>query len=210
MIADAEKAVALDPQDCESLATLAFARGLFQSRWAEAETQFRSAVEMCPANSHSLILAASGFSFLGKAEEGAGFADRALRLDPRMTPANLSGAKDAYYIAKRYEDTIDAVMQMPEEHRGRDSWVMLAGSYARLGRTEEAAEAKAKLLKVFPNVSAERVINEDYVYARQEDEDLFVDGFRVAGLPVCMTAEEIAHFPTAKPRPECEAERAKA
>ena len=210
MIADAEKAVALDPQDCESLATLAFARGLFQSRWAEAETQFRSAVEMCPANSHTLILAASGFSFLGKAEEGAGFADRALRLDPRMTPANLSGAKDAYYIAKRYEDTIDAVMQMPEEHRGRDSWVMLAGSYARLGRTEEAAEAKAKLLKVFPNVSAERVINEDYVYARQEDEDLFVDGFRVAGLPVCMTAEEIAQFPTAKPRPECEAERAKA
>ena len=40
MIADAEKAVALDPQDCESLATLAFARGLVQSRWAEAEAQF--------------------------------------------------------------------------------------------------------------------------------------------------------------------------
>ena len=39
------------------------------------------------------------------------------------------------------------------------------------------------------------MINEDYVYARKEDEDLFVDGFRVAGLPVCMTAEEIAHFP---------------
>jgi tetratricopeptide (TPR) repeat protein len=163
---------------------------------------------MCPANSHTLILAASGFSFLGKAEEGAGFADRALRLDPRMTPANLSGAKDAYYMARRYEDTIDAVLRMPEEHRGRDSWVMLAGSYARLGRTEEAAIAKAKLLEAFPNVSAERVINEDYVYALKEDEDFFVDGFRVAGLPVCMTLEEIAQFPDPKPRPECEAERA--
>jgi hypothetical protein len=41
--------------------------------------------------------------------------------------------------------------------------VFLAASYARLGRTEEAAEAKAKLLKAFPNVSAERVVNEDYV-----------------------------------------------
>ena len=89
MFADAEKAVALDPQDCESLATLAFAR-IYQGRWAEAEKQFRSSVEMCPANSHSLILAASGLSSIGKAEEGAGFADRALRLDPRMTPANLS------------------------------------------------------------------------------------------------------------------------
>jgi hypothetical protein len=101
-------------------------------------------------------------------------------------------------------------MRMPEEHRGRDSWVMLAGSYAQLDRTEEAAEAKAKLLKAFPNVSAERVINEDYVYARKDDEDLFVEGFHIAGLPVCMTADEIALFPAPKPRPECEAERAKA
>jgi hypothetical protein len=87
---------------------------------------------------------------------------------------------------------------------------MLAGSYGQLGRTEEAAEAKAKLLKAFPNISAERILNEDYVYARKEDEDLFVDGFRVAGLPVCMTAEEIAQFPAPKPRPECQTERAKA
>ena len=125
-----------------------------------------------------------------------------------MTPANLSGAKDAYYMARRYEDTIDAVMRMPEEHRGRDSWVMLAGSYGQPGRTEEAAEAKAKLLKAFPNVSAERVLDEDYAYAREEDEKLFVDGFRVAGLPVCMTPEEIGDFPALKPLPECEAERA--
>jgi TolB-like protein/class 3 adenylate cyclase/tetratricopeptide (TPR) repeat protein len=209
MIADAEKAVALDPQDCESLGTLAFAR-LFQSRWAEAEKQFRSSVEMCPANSHALVLAAAGLSFMGKAKEGAGFADRALRLDPRMTPANLSGVKDAYYMARRYEDTIDAVLRMPEEHRSRDSWVFLAASYAQLGRPEEAAAAKAKLLKAFPNVSAERMINEDYVYARKEDEEFFVDSFRAAGLPVCMTPEEIAQLPAAKRRPECAAERAKA
>jgi TolB-like protein/class 3 adenylate cyclase/Tfp pilus assembly protein PilF len=209
MFADAEKAVALDPQDCESLATLAYAR-IYQSRWAEAEQQFRSSVEMCPANSHVLILAASGFASIGKAAEGAGLADRALRLDPRMTPANLSGVHDAYYMAQRYGDTIDVVMRMPEEQRARSSWVFLTASYARLGSMEEAAEAKAKLIKAFPNVSAERVINEDYVYARKEDEDFFVDGFRVAGLPVCMTADEIAQFPAPRPRPECETERAKA
>ena len=84
---------------------------------------------------------------------------------------------------------------MPEEQRARASWVFLAASYARLGRTEEAAAAKAKLLEAFPNVSAERMLNEDYVYARKEDEDFFVDGFRIAGLPVCMTADEIAQFP---------------
>ena len=118
-----------------------------------------------------------------------------------MTPANLSGVKDAYYMARRYEDTIDVVMRMPEEQRSRTSWVFLAASYARLGRTEEAAEARAKLLKAFPNVSAERMINEDYVYARKEDEDFFVDGFRIAGLPVCMTAEEIATVSGAQAAP---------
>ncbi len=209
MVADAEKAVALDPQDCESLGTLAFAR-IFQGRWAEAEKQFRSSVEMCPANSHALILAASGFSYIGHTAEGAGLADRALRLDPRMTPANLTGVHDAYYMAQRYEDTIDVVMRMPEEQRARSSWVFLTASYARLGRTEEAAEAKAKLLKAFPNVSAERMINEDYVYARQEDEDLFVEGFKVAGLPVCLSAEELAAFPSPKRLPECDTERATA
>jgi TolB-like protein/class 3 adenylate cyclase/tetratricopeptide (TPR) repeat protein len=209
MVADAEKAVELDPQDCESIGTLAFAR-LYQSRWAEAESGFVSSVEMCPANSHVLALAATGFSFIGRAEEGASFGDRALRLDPRMTPANLSGVKDAYYMARHYEDTIDAVARIPEEHRSRDAWVILVASYARLGRTEEAALTRVKVLRAFPNVSAERMVNEDYAYARKEDEDFFVDGFRVAGLPVCMTVDEIAQIAAAKPRPECQAERAKA
>jgi hypothetical protein len=53
------------------------------------------------------------------------------------------------------------------------------------------------------------VLNEDYVFARKQDEDLFIDGFRVASLPVCMTAEEIAALPAAKPLPECQTERAK-
>jgi tetratricopeptide (TPR) repeat protein len=209
MVADAEKAVELDPEDCESLGTLAFAR-VYQSRWAEAEAQFRSSVEMCPANSHTLALAAAGFATLGKAAEGVGFGDRALRLDPRMTPANLSGVKEPYYFARRYEDTVAVILRMPEDQRSRDSWVFLAGSLARLGKKEETAAVNEKLVRIFPNVSAERMLNEDFAYARKEDEDFFVDGFRVAGLPVCMTAEEIAEFPAPKPLPECQAERAKA
>jgi hypothetical protein len=59
-------------------------------------------------------------------------------------------------------------------------------------------------------VSAERVVNEDYVYARKEDQDFFVEGFRIAGLPVCMSAEETAQFPSLRPLPDCQAERAKA
>jgi hypothetical protein len=60
---------------------------------------------MCPANSRTLILASSGLASIGKAAEGAGLADRALRLDPRMTPANLTGVHDAYFMAQQYAST---------------------------------------------------------------------------------------------------------
>ena len=40
-----------------------------------------------------------------------------------MTPANLMGVKDTYYMARRYEDTIVVVNRMPEDNRSRDSWV---------------------------------------------------------------------------------------
>ena len=209
MAEDAEKAVALDPQDPESLATLAFAR-IYQGRWDEAEGALRAAVEMGPANSHVLILAAAGLAFVGKAGEGADLADHALRLDPRMTSANLTGAKDAYFMARRYGDTVAAVTRMPEGQRSRDAWVFLAVSYARLGKEQELAATKAKLLRAFPTVSAERMLNEDYTFARKEDEDLFVEGFEVAGLPVCLGAGELAAFPSPKRLSECDAERAKA
>jgi hypothetical protein len=62
----------------------------------------------------------------------------------------------------------------------------------------------------FPDVSAEPMLNEDYAFARQKDEAFFVRSFRVAGLPLCMTAAETAKFSAPKPRLECRATRAKA
>jgi TolB-like protein/tetratricopeptide (TPR) repeat protein len=209
MVADNEKAVALDPQDPESVGSLAFAR-IFESRYQEADTLFHTSLEMGPSNVHVLGLAAGGLPLLGKAEEGAGYADRAIRLDPRMTAGNLNGCKDSYFIAQRYEDTIATVYRMPEKSRSRDSWAFLTASLARVGRAREQAEVKAKLLEAFPNVSAERMLNEDYVFARKEDENRFVEDFKFAELPVCLSPEELVTFPTPKQLPQCDAERAKA
>ena len=209
MSADAETAVQLDQQDAEALATLAYVRVL-QGRYAEAEAQFRLAIELNPANSHVLILAASGLAFLGKAEEGAVFGDLALRLDPRMTPANRAGVKDAYYMAHRYEDTIAIVSPVPLESQTRDSWLFLAGSYVRLGKEKEAADTKAKLLRAFPTVSAERMLNEDYAFARKEDEDFFIDTFRVLELPVCMSAVDAKQTAVSYSLPACQEARGEA
>src|SRR3712207_3567112 len=102
-------------------------------------------------------------------------------------------------MAKRYEDTIATINRIPEDNRFRDSWVFLAASHARLGHEKEAVEARTKLLQTYPNVSAERMLNEDYVFPRKEDVEYFVKNFRLVDLPVCMTAEEIAQFKDPRP-----------
>ena len=208
MVADAERAVQLDPQDAESLATVASAH-LMQGRYAEAEAEFRSALEMSPANSHVAVQVAAGFAYMGLADEGAALADRALRLDPRMTPANLSGIKEAYFMTQRYADTIATVNRMPEESRTRDSWLYLAVSYARMGKQKEAVEAKAKLLQAFPDVSAERMLNEDYTFARKQDEEFFIDAFKAIDMPVCAPAEFMAKLISPKPLSACNTNRPK-
>jgi hypothetical protein len=73
----------------------------------------------------------------------------------------------------------------------------------RLGRNEEAAAARADLLRLFPNISAERMLNEDYFFARAENEAHFVETFRLLDLPVCLSAEEVAMFTEPRRHPEC-------
>jgi hypothetical protein len=63
-----------------------------------------------------------------------------------------------------------------------------------LGREEAFAEARRTLLAAHPNVSAELLLNEGWVFERQEDQDLFLKGFEMSGLPRCASPEEIARI----------------
>jgi hypothetical protein len=60
-----------------------------------------------------------------------------------------------------------------------------------------------------PGVSVELLLNQDWTFARQQERDLFVDGLRRAGFPVCAKPEELAKTEKPVRLPECEAERAK-
>ncbi len=208
MNADAEKAVALDAQDAEAIATLSYARMMI-GNYSEAEARMREALAMSPANVHVLVLAASALAYLGKAEEGAEIADHALRLDPRMTPANMNAVKDAYYFAERYEDNIAAINRMPEESRARDTWLLLAASYQRVGKTAEAAAAKAKFRPEYPDGSAERMLNEDFPVPNQREQDLIIQAYKVLDLPICMSSAQSAELTGTKRLPDCDAERAR-
>ena len=80
---------------------------------------------------------------------------------------------------------------------------MLAASLAFLGRGEEAAVARAAFVGRFGEPSAELWLNRDYVVARQQERDLFVEAFRKLGLPVCLKPEEAAKLANPQRLPEC-------
>jgi hypothetical protein len=63
-----------------------------------------------------------------------------------------------------------------------------------------------------PDYSAERELGEegDFAPAAAANRELYLEGLRKAGLPVCATAEQLAKYPSIKRLPECEAERARA
>jgi hypothetical protein len=81
--------------------------------------------------------------------------------------------------------------------------MLLAAAYGHLGRAGETRRAAEVLLKEVPAFSAELGFNFGYFFARQRERDLFVEGFRKAGLRVCATPAELAPYPNAVRLPEC-------
>jgi hypothetical protein len=51
------------------------------------------------------------------------------------------------------------------------------------------------------------MLNEEWAFPRSEEKDLFLEGFRKAGLPLCTTQEQLEKFPNPKRIPDCEFSR---
>jgi TolB-like protein/class 3 adenylate cyclase/Tfp pilus assembly protein PilF len=202
MESDSRRAVALDPYDAEARGALAFCLSN-QGSFKEAEAQLNLALQANPTNTQVLVNATQVLSSGGQPEKAAEFADKVLRLDPWMTPEALNGIKDAYFFARRFEDVVAVVTRIPQEARGRGSRLLLVLSYALLGNEREMVRARNELLANYPTMSAELLMNQEWVFARTQEEELFIEGFRAANLPLCASDAELSHFPKPKRLPEC-------
>src|SRR5262249_19370909 len=76
-----------------------------------------------------------------------------------------------------FQDVIAIASRIPREARGRGSRLLLTLSYALLGRIDDADYAHAKLFAAYPSISAELLLNQDWILARREEEHLLLDGF---------------------------------
>ena len=199
---DFRHAVALDPADAEARMAL----GVYLTetgRSAEAVAEFNRAIEQSPANAHVLAVVAGNLPYLGKSEEAVVLAERALRLDPHMPPATRGALKDTFFFGRRFERAIEIIEAIPELSRSRWASVVLAGSYAMLGRADEAAKAKAALVAKQGETPAEYWFNDGPIFVGAAEQNLFVEAFRKLGLPICYTQEQLAKLENPRRLPEC-------
>jgi TolB-like protein len=200
--ADWRRAIELDPMDAEPRAAL----GQYlasKGRLAEAEAELRHAVELAPMHAQVLRAVSQMMPYLGEVEEGVALADREIVLDPHLPPGNKNGLIDANFYARRFNRVIEIASSMPDDTRARWTWIHLAMSYGYLGRTAEAEATKAAFIARYGEISAEQWLNEGQVYARQQEQDLFVDGLRNIGMPTCASPEYLARIKDPVRLPQC-------
>jgi adenylate cyclase len=187
----ARKAVAIDGADGYAHASLAYAMqtaGDFDQAMHEA----RTALKLNP--NHANIIMTCGWITLvyGNPESAIDLIRHARDLNPYMPGFDLITLGAAYFAARRYREAIEVISQAPNQATW--SYIELAASYAYLGEPERAREALGTFLEKaeqyyahFPgdDPAAWRALFEmTIVRRRKEDFDHYMEGMRLAGLPV--------------------------
>jgi TolB-like protein/class 3 adenylate cyclase/tetratricopeptide (TPR) repeat protein len=205
MEADMKKGFELDPRDPDLRAALAFYNALI-GKLTEADSLMRDALAQNPNSVHLLGLGTVIFPYTGHPEEAAKLADRALRLDPHMAPVSLRAITEAYFYMRRFDDVVAVISRTPEEGRLSGQLFRFAAAHAFLGHAAEADRAKTALLERWPDINAQTyyALN-DFYFARQQEEDLIFEAFRLLDLPMCATPEQLEEIAKPKPLPECPA-----
>jgi TolB-like protein len=205
MEADMKKGFELDPGDPDLRGALAFYNSLI-GQLTEADSLMRDALTQNPNSVHLLALGTVIFPYTGHPDEAAKLADRALRLDPHMAPVTIRAISDAYFYVRRFDDVVALISRTPEEGRLSGQLFRFAAAHAFLGHAAEADRAKAALLERWPDINAQTyyALN-DFYFARQQEEDLIFEAFRLLDLPMCATPEQLEEIAKPKPLPECPA-----
>lgn len=103
--AAAQKAIELDPSLAEPHASLAYVRFFLEWNWAEAEGEFKRALELNPSYATAYDWYGDFLSDMGRDEEAIQMTRRALQLDPLSLAINR-GAAWPLFFARRYPEAI--------------------------------------------------------------------------------------------------------
>ncbi|MER8575314.1 tetratricopeptide repeat protein [Mesorhizobium sp. M1338] len=197
----AERAVRLDPSDAEAHAVLGMSFGE-RGDLARAKIELDTALRMAPGSAEILTFYVGWASTFGEPERGVELVDQVIRLDPNYPLWATGVFSYAYFMVGRYEDALKMQARMTLETYNLPKWSMRCGSFADLGRTEDAKACVAEALKRFPDLTIEAMANEPGL--SDAEHQRFIETMRKAGFPTCASPEALAKFAKPQRLPECE------
>jgi TolB-like protein/DNA-binding winged helix-turn-helix (wHTH) protein len=181
-IAEIRRGIALDPNLPIGYQALGHHLRL-TGQIEEALTALERAVALGPGDAENLIFLGAVQNSAGQHEQALATIERALALNPIAPVYYLSGYAGALYALDRFEDahrvTADCLNKLPSYFPCR---LRAAASLQALGRTREAAEHIAELLRQRPTSS----VAEARAIGFPRDPPLnarFLEHLRAAGLP---------------------------
>jgi len=196
----AMQAIALDPGDPEAQ----FVEGkrlAYANKMVQAKFRFDRALQMAPNQWEIVVFYVAWASAIGEAERGAVLVAEAIRLNPHYPIWAARTFTYAYFMVGRYDEALAMFEKVDEEKLGLFFWPLKAGALAATGRTEEAKQAVERALKAYPQLSVESTVNDPSL--NEAERRRVTETMRLAGFPLCATAEALAAIEKAVRLPEC-------
>jgi tetratricopeptide (TPR) repeat protein len=181
----AERAIVLDPFDARGLTIAGHVRAFLHRRLREAASLHERALSLNPNLSMAWALSAITAAYMGEVEDAERRISRYKKLSPLDPYAFIfDGFFTVIHLLKRdFECAVVAgrtVTQMnPSLSAGFKPYLAALG---HIGRDQEAAIARARLLALEPDFTVERFM-ETTAFERVSDRELFANGLRLAGVP---------------------------
>jgi adenylate cyclase len=178
----AQKALALDaadPRVYRALTNLYLMQGQYEKAIAAAERQ----LELSPSGALAYSSMATALRWSGRYSEAISFAEQSIRLDPYPSAVTFRNLGICYSSLARYEEAMTAYKKALQKNPN-DIFLhlMLAVTYVKLGREEEARAEAKEVIKIHPKFSlvhwAKSIHRKD-----QSVVDDIIECLRKAGLP---------------------------
>jgi TolB-like protein/class 3 adenylate cyclase/Tfp pilus assembly protein PilF len=178
-LAEAQRAVALDPNDAGNRWVRAIILG-HERRFAEADAEFEATFGLDPNHADAWAMRSDLVTLRGDPAKGVEFVRRALRLNPHPPGWYYWMAGQSYYALGDYRSAVEA-LRNPETYR-TTSRRLLAAALAQLGRLEEARQEAELFMMSNPHFTITH-----WATSQPFGDDAlrrhFIDGYRKAGLP---------------------------
>ncbi len=187
----AVKAVELD--DTDHVIQLILSRiYLYRRQFELAEMHLEKSLTLNANDADSLVQVSSCKAFLGRAEEGKDFFQKALHLNPYRNVWYYPYGSFTYFVLRKYRESIDMAKKGPIANTWVDLPAQIAVAHAYLGESQEAE----KYLRIFQesftkSITAGRTpatleiidwLKQANPFRYDRDRDHLVNGILLAGL----------------------------